>query len=278
MPLICSKAQGPVSDYLLTNTYEQNNLYPLELLYSSHDGDIVKVGKVENNHINGRFVMKVFNKKNSDEYFRNELKNLQKFNGNPTIIKYCGMGCVPKSILLPYAPMGDLFELIKYNFIDFSEDTCLYIIKCIAYALNVIHSFGLIHHDVKPENIVLMPNNIFVLIDFSFCGEPTTQGMGTPCYIAPEVISIDGVSHYHSDIYSLGAVLYTLLTKNMFVKMNKGYKLSYIIKRYKLGMKKYINDCKISLRMKKLLFSMLNIHAFCRITSNELIKILENKN
>jgi serine/threonine protein kinase len=89
-------------------------------------------------------------------------------------------------------------------------------------ALAYCHSQGVIHRDVKPQNVIIRPDGRAVLVDFGLVklwdpSDPRTKtamrGMGTPEYAPPEQYDIQmGHTDPRSDVYSLGATLYHALT------------------------------------------------------------------
>lgn len=104
---------------------------------------------------------------------------------------------------------------------NFSEAEALDIGIQMADALAHSHSKGLIHRDVKPKNILLMPNNIAKLTDLGLARaaddkqaaeSEAGKAYGTPYYISPEQIRGDVDIDHRADIYSLGATLYHLVT------------------------------------------------------------------
>jgi len=95
----------------------------------------------------------------------------------------------------------------------------LSVVRDIAEALSYSHKMGLIHRDIKPENILFRNDNTPVLVDFGIAKDfsagknftMTGTSIGTPYYMSPEQIKgfpPDG----RNDIYSLGVVLYEMLT------------------------------------------------------------------
>jgi serine/threonine protein kinase len=99
----------------------------------------------------------------------------------------------------------------------FSYDQIADIIAQVAEAIDYAHRKGIIHRDIKPANIIITTDEKVKITDFGIAkiasSNLTTTGqfLGTPNYMSPEQVSgapVDG----RSDIFSLGVVLYELLT------------------------------------------------------------------
>lgn len=92
----------------------------------------------------------------------------------------------------------------------------LRILTQIASALDYAHSQGVIHRDVKPSNIMLNTQGRAFLTDFGLVREmaiPTLgEIFGSPRYIAPEQAINSAYAGAQSDLYSLGVVIYEMLT------------------------------------------------------------------
>jgi serine/threonine-protein kinase len=97
----------------------------------------------------------------------------------------------------------------------FPEDTALQIILPIARALQHAHYHGLLHQDVKPENILIDRKGTAKLLDLGLARRSTDVvkvRLGTPLYASPEQITGNHPQDIRSDIYSLGATLFHMLT------------------------------------------------------------------
>ena len=98
----------------------------------------------------------------------------------------------------------------------------------VAHALHHAHAHGIVHRDVKPANIMLLPSGEPKLMDFGIAKTETArikltvagQFFGTPLYMAPEQAlgkAVDG----RADLFSLGSIAYTLVTgRNAFAADN----------------------------------------------------------
>lgn len=93
----------------------------------------------------------------------------------------------------------------------------LHIITVVADALDAAHGAGVIHHDVKPANVLISDDRVW-LVDFGLAHDEsaaslTSQGdlLGTPAYMSPEQ-ALGQRKDHRSDIYALGVTLYELLT------------------------------------------------------------------
>ncbi|MEP6590417.1 MAG: protein kinase [Gemmatimonadota bacterium] len=99
-------------------------------------------------------------------------------------------------------------------------DDALRITREVAAALDYAHRHGVLHRDVKPGNI-LMHDGAALVADFGIGKAMTAAGgsitqtgfaLGTPAYMSPEQASADSEVDGRSDVYSLGCVLYEMLT------------------------------------------------------------------
>src|SRR5438046_1125971 len=138
---------------------------------------------------------------------------------------YLVMEYVPGTTLEAHSDVTSLLPLSKVIEIIF---------KCIR-ALEYAFQHGVIHRDIKPGNILLSQSGDTKVSDFGASfqqrhGQETTQitGVGSPAYMSPEQIRMEDITH-QTDIYSLGVVMYRLLTGRLPYEATTQAGLSYAI-------------------------------------------------
>jgi serine/threonine-protein kinase len=112
----------------------------------------------------------------------------------------------------------------------FTESDALRVARQAVRALAVAHAGGVVHRDIKPDNLMLTMNGELKLVDLGIAKRldedqnltQTGQAVGTPHYISPEQIRGLKDIDARADIYSLGATLYHLVTGHAPYKGTSG--------------------------------------------------------
>ena len=120
-------------------------------------------------------------------------------------------------LVMRYLKGGSLAALIANGSLSLARTT--QILEQVTSALTAAHRKGIVHRDLKPDNILLDEDGNVYLSDFGIAKAIGAQSgmtitgaiVGTPAFISPEQVQALPVSP-QTDIYSLGVVLYTLLT------------------------------------------------------------------
>ncbi len=139
---------------------------------------------------------------------------------HPSLLRIFGSGSDDSSawLILEYCPGGSLGDLLR-NRMKFSPGEAASLLVQIAEGLVLVHEKGIIHRDIKPDNILFSHDGKPRLADFGLAklidatSSLTTKGdvLGTPAYISPEQVR-GGKIGPPADIHALGGVLYHLLT------------------------------------------------------------------
>jgi S1-C subfamily serine protease/predicted Ser/Thr protein kinase len=123
-------------------------------------------------------------------------------------------------IVMAYISGGSLADLIGFGALEL--DTSARLVRQVAQALDFAHGHGVIHRDIKPANILLDSQQNAILTDFGVAHviaatEQLTRDdiLGTPSYLAPEMLSDRNKVTPAVDIYALGVTLYHMLAGSL---------------------------------------------------------------
>jgi serine/threonine protein kinase len=151
------------------------------------------------------------------KHFEQEVRLLPSLN-HPNIVHFEDIVFTPDHIFLimEYCSQGDLFSYVVSNGV-LPEYQARDIFHQIAHAIQFLHDRNIVHRDLKPENILLDHNYNPKLGDFGFCCSLKPNNLietpcGSPLYAAPEVISGAKYDGKMADIWSLGILLFTIVT------------------------------------------------------------------
>ena len=147
---------------------------------------------------------------------------------HPGIVRLLDVGQKPQNYLtMEYIEGVTLKELIYQR--QMTPANSVHILIQLAEALQYAHDMGIIHRDIKPENIMITRNAVAKIMDFGLAKivdsntqiSQTGDIVGTPAYMSPEQVNGATVTA-KTDIYSLGATLYEILTlRPMFEGKNR---------------------------------------------------------
>jgi serine/threonine protein kinase len=120
-------------------------------------------------------------------------------------------------LVMPLVREGTLRDLIKQRKGPLAPEEALPLFAQLCSAVHYAHAQGIIHRDIKPQNVLLQQHTHVLLADFGIARDrkektitATGAGVGSAEYMAPEQAM--GHADTRSDIYSLGIVLYQMLT------------------------------------------------------------------
>ncbi|EAY16863.1 CAMK family protein kinase [Trichomonas vaginalis G3] len=185
-------------------------------------GAFATVYKAYNPELRRLFAIKCFKKSNlknskEEETFQREIDTMA-YMDHPGLVKLHNIFEDENNfyLVLDYCAGGELFDyILKKKRLD--EHTAALVFKQIVSAISYCHSFGIAHRDLKPENILIDKFPKVMISDFGLCGylkESTLMStfVGSPIYTAPECLQNQEYDGRLSDIWSLGVILFGMVT------------------------------------------------------------------
>ena len=176
-------------------------------------------------------------------------------------------------------------ELRKYMYEhELSLNDVIAIMNQIIDALDCIHKSNIVHRDLKPENIYIDENKTIKLLDYGLSKiidftsiTSTGNTIGTPIYMSPEQIMDSKHIDYRSDYYSVGVILFELLTKRFPYNGTNINEIYYkILNEKPISILQYVPE--IPNYIDNLIIALLEKKVYKRPDSVDNIKKILNKN
>lgn len=135
-------------------------------------------------------------------------------------------------IVMEYVPGGTLERYCDKEALLPIDKVVEIIFKC-TRALDFAHRLGVTHRDIKPANILISNDTDIKISDFgsalmSTMDQTQVSGIGSPAYMSPQQIKEHPLNH-QTDIYSLGVVMFQLLTGQLPFQASNNYSMMYQI-------------------------------------------------
>lgn len=215
---------------------------PYKLRGTVGDGAFSVVKLVKHVKTNQYFACKIvprarLNTVHLEERFEIEIRIAQQMH-HPGIVELCDLLKDENNyyVIMEFCPNGELFQFIvdRMNLTEFEAKPLL---RQILEALKYVHSKGVSHRDLKPENLLIDSMGRIKISDFGLSRFVDKNGLvktpcGSPCYASPECISGRPYNGKTTDVWSVGVILYAMLTGQLpWTKRNQ----AQLFKQIKTG-------------------------------------------
>jgi serine/threonine protein kinase len=198
---------GTAKVYLASTTENPNQTYAVKVIKSGSSTD----SKFFSNEIQ---MLKQVNHPNLVKLIEGGEGVLTRENGKKSVVQY---------LVLELIKYGELFDYIFFPQKGFGEEIGKYIFQQLLDGLESCHKQGIVHRDMKTENIMLDEKWIMKIADFGFATKADGKkgngllytALGTASYASPELLQKKPYLGVQSDIFSLGVSLFVLVTGKM---------------------------------------------------------------
>ncbi len=223
-----NERSGPSTSFAIPSVEQLVGKFPnLEIEYLIGQGGMGAVYRARQTNLDRTVALKILSPQldihpEFAERFMREARTLAKLT-HPHIVTVYDFGETDSMhyLVMEFVDGVNLRDSIEST--RFSPSEALAVISQICDALQYAHDQGIVHRDVKPENILVNQQGVVKIADFGLAKllEPserdftltnTRQVMGTLKYMAPEQIEKPEQVDHRADLYSLGVVFYELLT------------------------------------------------------------------
>ncbi|KAI3445772.1 hypothetical protein Pfo_002437 [Paulownia fortunei] len=210
-----------------------------------------------------------------EEIVHREVEIMQHLSGHPGVVTLKAVYEDTESfhLVMELCSGGRLLDQMAREGL-YSEQKAANIIKELMLAIRYCHEMGVVHRDIKPENILLTSSEQMKLADFGLAvrildGQSLTGVVGSPAYVAPEVL----VGNYSEkvDIWSAGVLLHALLVGVLPFQGDSLETVFEAIKKEKLDFSGGVWES-VSQPARDLLSGMLTRSISTRFTANEVLK------
>uniref|UniRef100_A0A1A7YEC3 MAP/microtubule affinity-regulating kinase 3 n=1 Tax=Iconisemion striatum TaxID=60296 RepID=A0A1A7YEC3_9TELE len=206
----CSDEQPHIGNYRLLKTIGKGNFAKVKLARHILTGREVAIKIIDKTQLNPTSLQKLFR----------EVRIMKSLN-HPNIVQLFEVIETEKTLYLvmEYASGGEVFDyLVAHGRMKEKEARAKF--RQIVSAVNYCHQKNIVHRDLKAENLLLDADSNIKIADFGFSNEFTEGNKldtfcGSPPYAAPELFQGKKYDGPEVDIWSLGVILYTLVSGSL---------------------------------------------------------------